>query len=48
MDESHLMAAFRHVALIPVKAKLATPAVEWAWSSMPAHFRDKDDGLVTV
>ena len=34
MDESHLMAAFRYVALNPVKAKLAaTAAVEWPWSS---------------
>jgi putative transposase len=48
MDESHLMAAFRYVALNPVKAKLAATAVDWAWSSTPAHFRGKDDGLVTV
>ena len=48
MDESHLMAAFRYVALNPVKAKLATTAVDWTWSSTPAHFRGNDDGLVTV
>ena len=48
MDESHLMAAFRYVALNPVKAKLATTAVHWTWSSTPAHFRREDDGLVTV
>ncbi len=48
MDESHLMAAFRYVALNPVKAKLATTAVAWTWSSTSAHFQGKDDGLVTV
>ena len=48
MDESHLMAAFRYVALNPVKAKLATTAVEWTWSSTSAHFRGNDDGLVIV
>ena len=48
MDEAHLTAAFRYIALIPVKAKLATTAVDWAWSSTPAHFRREDDGLVTV
>ena len=48
MDESHLMAAFRYVALNPVKAKLAKTAADWPWSSAPAHFRREDDGLVTV
>ncbi len=48
MDESHLMAAFRYVALNPVKAKLVSVAVDWPWSSTPAHFRGNDDGLVTV
>ncbi len=48
MDESHLMAAFRYVALNPVKAKLSQTAADWPWSSTPAHFRREDDGLVTV
>ncbi|MEN8180706.1 MAG: transposase [Pseudomonadota bacterium] len=48
MDEPHLMAAFRYVALNPVKAKLVTTADDWVWSSTPAHFRGEDDGLVTV
>jgi putative transposase len=48
MDESHLMAAFRYVALNPVKAKLAATAADWPWSSTPAHLRRQDDGLVTV
>ena len=48
MDESHLMAAFRYVAVNPVKAKLAATAADWPWSSTPAHLRRQDDGLVTV
>jgi putative transposase len=48
MNESHLMAAFRYVALNPVKAKLSKTAADWPWSSAPAHFRREDDGLVTV
>ena len=48
MDERHLMAAFRYVALNPVKAKLSNTAAEWPWSSTPSHFHREDDGLVTV
>ncbi len=48
MDEAHLMAAFRYVAMNPVKAKLAATAADWPWSSTPAHLRRQDDGLVTV
>ena len=48
MDEAHLMAAFRYVALNPVKAKLAATAADWPWSSTPAHLRRQDDGLVNV
>ncbi|QEP42478.1 transposase [Ectothiorhodospiraceae bacterium BW-2] len=48
MDEAHLMAAFRYVAMNPVKAKLSATAVDWKWSSTLAHFRGKDDGLVVV
>lgn len=45
MDEPHLMAAFRYVAMNPVKARLATTAAPWEWS---AHFKGEDDGLVVV
>jgi putative transposase len=48
MDEAHLMAAFRYLALNPVKAKRAATPADWPWSSTPAHFRREDDGLVTV
>jgi putative transposase len=48
MDERYLMAAFRDVALNPVKAKLSKTAADWPWSSTPAHFRREHDGLFTV
>jgi putative transposase len=48
MEERHLMAAFRYVALNPVRAKLSKTAADWPWSGTPAHFRREDDGLVTV
>jgi putative transposase len=48
MDEPHLMAAFRYVALNPVKANLAASAADWPWSSTKAHLLRKDDGLVAV
>jgi len=46
MDQFHLMAAFRDVALNPVKAKLAAAAGDWRWSSAPAYLRRQDGGLV--
>lgn len=48
MDETHLLAAFRYVAMNPVKAKLAQLPAEWAWSSTRAHIAGRDDALVTV
>jgi putative transposase len=48
MDEPHLMAAFRYVAMNPVKARRSVTAADWPWSSTPAHLRGTDDGLVTV
>lgn len=48
MDEPHLMAAFRYVALNPVKAGLVRRAANWPWSSTAAHLAGRDDGLVTV
>lgn len=37
MDEPHLMAALRHVALNPVRAGLAARAQDWPWSSVHAQ-----------
>ena len=48
MDEAHLMAAFRYVAMNPVKARLSITAADWEWSSTPAHYKGEDDGLVVV
>ena len=48
MDEAHLAAAARYVALNPVRAGLVSRAEEWEWSSVRAHLAEQDDGLVTV
>lgn len=45
MDENHLGAALRYVALNPVRARLCKRAVDWPWSSVHAHLGRKDDGL---
>jgi putative transposase len=48
MDEDHLLAAARYVALNPVRARLAARAADWRWSSVAAHLAGRDDGLVSV
>lgn len=48
MDEAHLIAAFRYVALNPVRARLAARAEDWPWSSTRAHLAGADDGLAEV
>lgn len=48
MDEAHLVAAFRYVALNPVRARLARRATDWPWSSSRALCKGVDDGVVTV
>jgi putative transposase len=48
MDEEHLIAAVRYLALNPVKAKLAARAEAWRWSSVAAHLAARDDALVRV
>jgi hypothetical protein len=48
MDEEHLLAAARYVALNPVRARLAKRAEDWRWSSARAHLAGRDDGLVEV
>lgn len=45
MDDDHLGAALRYVALNPVRARLCARAVDWPWSSVHAHLGRKDDGL---
>ncbi len=48
MDEAHLLAAVRYVSLNPVRARLASRAQDWPWSSVNAHLNGEDDGLVLV
>jgi putative transposase len=48
MDEQHLFAALRYVALNPVRARLVARAEDWAWSSVRAHLTGKDDHVVKV
>jgi len=48
LDEPHLIAAARYVALNPVRARLVRRARDWPWSSVGAHLRGRDDGLVEV
>ena len=48
MDDAHLVAAARYIALNPVKAGLAQRAEEWPWSSARAHLVATDDELCHV
>jgi putative transposase len=47
MDETHLAAAVRYVALNPVRARLVERAQDWRWSSVAAHLSGIDDPLLT-
>lgn len=48
MDEPHFVTALRYVALDPLRARLATRAQDWPWSSARAHLAGQDDHVVTV
>jgi putative transposase len=48
MDEAHLAAALRYVALNPVRARLVTRAEDWRWSSASAHLAAQDDGVTRL
>jgi putative transposase len=48
MDEDHLVAAARYLALNPVRAGLVDNAADWRASSVPAHLAGRDDALATV
>lgn len=46
MDEPHLLAALRYVAMNPVRARLVSRAEDWRWSSVHALLDPKrGDGL---
>jgi putative transposase len=48
MDEPHLLAAARYIALNPVAAGMVGRAEDWPWSSARAQLADEDDELATV
>ena len=48
MDEDHLIAAFRYVALNPVRAGLVNAPADWAWSSVGAHIAGESTPYVDV
>jgi putative transposase len=49
MDEEHLGAALRYVALNPVRARLVERAADWPWSSVPVHLGHiPADGLTAM
>jgi putative transposase len=45
MDEAHLCAAFRYVAMNPVRAGLVKRAEDWRWSSVRAQLGLIEDGM---
>jgi putative transposase len=47
MDEEHLGAALRYVALNPMRARLVRHAADWPWSSLHAQLGN-DDGLTAT
>lgn len=48
MDEAHLLAAVRYIALNPVRARLADLPQDWRWSSVHAHLSGIPDMLTTL
>ena len=48
MDERHLIAAARYVAMNPVAGGIVRRAADWPWSSAAAHLAGRDDAVVTV
>ena len=48
MDDQHLGAALRNVALNPVRARLCKRAIDWPWSSVHAHLGHEDGLTVRV
>ena len=48
MDEPHLAASLRYIALNPVRARLVARPEDWRWSSIHAHLTGSDDGMTAV
>jgi len=48
MDTASLPMCARYVETAPVRAKAASKAKDWKWSSAAAHLKGKNDGFVEV
>jgi putative transposase len=48
MDEDYLLSTVRYAELDPVRARLCEFARDWRWSSAQAHFKGRDDLVVSV
>lgn len=48
MDEQHVLAAFRYIALAPVRAGLVARPEDWHWSSAAAQLGLRDDDLTEL
>lgn len=48
MDDEHVRAAFRYIALNPVRAGLVARAQDWRWSSARAQLGLEEDGLTAT
>lgn len=48
MDDAHLFAAIRYVAMNPVKAGLSSTAEDWPWASTRAQLEGRDDALMSA
>lgn len=48
MDEAHLAAALRYIALNPVRARLVDRPEAWRWSSVHALLAGRSDGLTAT
>jgi len=48
MDEDHLAAAVRYVALNPVRARLSETAIDWPWSSTATLLGGDEDGVTNA
>ncbi|MEO0410411.1 MAG: transposase [Pseudomonadota bacterium] len=48
MDEDHLIACARYVALNPAAAGMVARARDWPWSSARAHLEGVSDGVTTL
>jgi putative transposase len=47
MDEPYFLLCARYVGLNPVRAGLASKAVDWPWSSVGAHLTKRPDALLS-